>query len=184
MVSESTFNGTSGNTYTYAMVVSAATLDSLMANTVVFKLSGTTTSDTSPSSTVAGYNGVRLIKTNEGYEFQISNSNSEENWQSTKIAIEQTTGDLVLAVTVNRDTKKDVTLWVGETSYVMGSDKNPLGFYKTTFDTITMAPGLDASVYEYNGTVTGADIVSLPEPTALALLALGVAGLVLRRKVA
>lgn len=44
--------------------------------------------------------------------------------------------------------------------------------------------GVNGTLYTYNGVATADDIALLPEPTALALLALGVAGVALRRRVA
>lgn len=47
-----------------------------------------------------------------------------------------------------------------------------------------MTPGVNGTLYTVAGVATKEDIGLLPEPTALAVLALGVAGAALRRRVA
>lgn len=54
----------------------------------------------------------------------------------------------------------------------------------TVYDYKNLATLTDAEVYYMAGIASQADINSLPEPTVLALLALGVAGVALRRKAA
>ena len=53
-----------------------------------------------------------------------------------------------------------------------------------TIDSLTVALAENGTLYLAEGAATGEDFAALPEPTALALLALGVAGVALRRKVA
>ncbi len=66
------------------------------------------------------------------------------------------------------------------------------GDFSGTWDTLTLYPGISndsaddvtVSVYTDNVYRTPAELALLPEPTVLALLALGVAGIALKRKVA
>lgn len=53
-----------------------------------------------------------------------------------------------------------------------------------TLDTLAFTTATDGTLYLAAGAATGADFALLPEPTALAVLALGVAGAALRRRVA
>ncbi len=51
-------------------------------------------------------------------------------------------------------------------------------------DTVSFALAENGTLYFAEGAATGADFAALPEPTALAVLALGVAGAALRRRMA
>lgn len=53
-----------------------------------------------------------------------------------------------------------------------------------TLDTLTFTTATNGTLYLAAGAATGEDFALLPEPTALAVLALGVAGAALRRRVA
>ncbi len=55
---------------------------------------------------------------------------------------------------------------------------------RITLDTLAFTTATNGTLYLAAGAATGADFALLPEPTALAVLALGVAGAALRRRVA
>lgn len=97
------------------------------------------------------------------------------------------TGENAVALTVNMFTNTSsqrcatYTLYVNGSKLVEGTHTNVTS---TVYNYQNLATVSGAEVYYMNGIASQADINSLPEPTALALLALGVAGVALRRKLA
>lgn len=65
-----------------------------------------------------------------------------------------------------------------------GSGRPSWGESYANFKVSELTAGVDGTWYAGEGIATKEDFESLPEPTVLALLAVGVAGLALRRKVA
>ncbi|MGN0856296.1 MAG: PEP-CTERM sorting domain-containing protein [Candidatus Spyradenecus sp.] len=97
------------------------------------------------------------------------------------------TGENAVALTVNMFTNTSSQLCATYTLYVNGSklvEGTHTNVTSTVYNYQNLATVSGAEVYYMNGIASQADINSLPEPTALALLALGVAGVALRRKLA
>ena len=99
------------------------------------------------------------------------------------------TGENAMALTVNMftNTSSPSQLCATYTLYVNGktvvtATHEDIGAGVYNYQNLATVSG--AEVYYMNGIASQADINSLPEPTALALLALGVAGVALRRKAA
>ena len=96
------------------------------------------------------------------------------------------TGKNAVAITVDMFTNSSglcttYTFYINGSKLVEGTHSN-IGAGVYDYQNLATVSGAD--VYYMNGIASQADINSLPEPTALALLALGVAGVALRRKLA
>ncbi|MGN0886865.1 MAG: PEP-CTERM sorting domain-containing protein [Candidatus Spyradenecus sp.] len=88
----------------------------------------------------------------------------------------------VITVDMSTDDRSTTyTLFINGTQVVTGYH---FGINEDVYDYQNLAALSGSEAYYMNGIASQEDIDSLPEPTALALLALGVAGVALRRKVA
>ena len=139
-------------------------------------------------------NGVRVsINTSGQIVFSYSNTEAEE-WKNTPFVTSAalTAGQHAIGFVINNSETAvngidGKTLAVYLDGQQIGSvSGDSIGHYfRSAFDTLTWDESVETLV-ALNGVANASDITvtSIPEPTALALLALGVAGIALRRKVA
>ena len=190
------WTGSSGGLMSYAIKFTVTALPTSGSN-VIFKLSN---SSQGGATTNTNNNGVQVSITSEGKLIIAISNHSEEGWFSGETGNDGTNsttqnpviapnGTYVLGVTVdnNSTSKGNVKVYLNDTQVAVSGSGGAYHFYKAVLDQLMCgADGIttDMTVYAAEGIATGADFSNLPEPTALALLALGVAGLALRRKVA
>ena len=139
-------------------------------------------------------NGVRVsINTSGQIVFSYSNTGTEE-WKNTTFVTSSalTVGQHAIGFVINNSETavkgiagKTLTVYL-DGQQIGSVSGDPIGHYfRSAFDTLTWDESVETLV-ALNGVANASDITvtSIPEPTALALLALGVAGIALRRKVA
>ena len=200
-----------GTTLTYAAKVTFAAAPS-SGNVVIFQLSNSSTERAGGGNVAAAHNnGIRIALNSEGQlVFNISNTDGAD-WKpdaNTDYGTHTTTGlnlldgqEHVIAVVANNNNATTGTDAIGQGRYRLVVDGQELftiptessgslcNFWGVTLDTLYYgAEGIttDFDLFVTEGVVPSADLTvrNVPEPTALALLALGVAGLALRRRAA
>lgn len=139
-------------------------------------------------------NGVRVsINTSGQIVFSYSNTGAGE-WKNTTLATSSalTAGQHAIGFVINNSETavngiagKTLTVYLDGQQIDSVSGDSIGHYFRSAFDTLTWDESVETLV-ALNGVANASDITvtSIPEPTALALLALGVAGIALRRKVA
>lgn len=198
------FGATTTASFSVGVVFDVADLSTFTSSTLLLSVrnnnSVATDADrnTGPSFEVWGDGKIRTKASNaasvtSGTGFTYNNSYASGNNKATEyigtadFASLLHTGENAIGLTLelfqNASSEKctTYTLYLNGTK-VVTSTHTAIG--ATVYDYKNLATLTGAEVYYMAGIASQADINSLPEPTVLALLALGVAGVALRRKVA
>ena len=184
------WDGSTGGVMTYAAIVDVKT--SYETAVTLLQLDNSATGTASGAQGTHN-NGVRVsINTSGQIELSYSNT-SGETWANTLAVTSSalTAGKHAIGFAINNSETavkglagKTLVLFIDGQQYTMSGDTSG-HYWKSAFDTLTWDESVETLV-ALNDVANASDITvtSIPEPTALALLALGVAGIALRRKVA
>lgn len=199
--SVSNWNGSSGTgVMTYAGVFSFVSDASVSQDTAILSLTNSSTSD---GTSHTNNNGAKVFVTSDGnLKLQLSNTNGTSftnTWSGTSTNINVFDGkDHVIGIAINNSGNTSNGINAGCAALIVDGQivaeyeggGGAFHFWKTTLDNLVYgAEGVTDEVWlaAADGIVNANEVTAaavLPEPTALALLALGVAGIALRRKVA
>ena len=185
------WDGSTGGVMTYAAIVDVKA--SYETAVTLLQLDNSVTGTASGAQGTHN-NGVRVsINTSGQIELSYSNT-SGETWANTLAVTSSalTAGKHAIGFVINNSETavngiagKTLTVYLDGQQIGSVSGDSIGHYFRSAFDTLTWDESVETLV-ALNGVANASDITvtSIPEPTALALLALGVAGIALRRKVA
>lgn len=188
----SAWDGTSGGMVTYAAKMTFGS--SVTGSTVILELSNSQVGSASGAGSTTNINGFRVSLNDDGsLTLSVSNTNGTE-WSTaatdTTTDVSVLNGTHAIGVAFNNAAGNSLaTAKLYLDGVEVASTQVSGHFWKATLDTLKFGAEDVTSNVElaaYNGILEASDVTvqTVPEPTALALLALGVAGIALRRRAA